>query len=52
MNVYIATEHAESLIWTSDGRDRDDCCTVGCGALQLDRCLSTFWRTSLPPSSG
>lgn len=52
MNVYIAMELVESLICTSHGRDRDDYCILGYGALQVDRRLPTFRRTRLPPSSG
>jgi len=29
----FAMEHVESLIWTSQSRDRDDCCILGCGVL-------------------
>jgi len=52
MNVYIAMELVQSLIWTSHDRDRDVYCILGCGVLQVDRRLPTVRRTRLPPSSG
>jgi hypothetical protein len=36
----------------SNKRNTGDCCHLGCCAMRYCRKLPTFWRNTLPPSSG